>query len=82
MELLEVLRRVGRGEVASRCGTFGTLQVGLRDESVGSGVDGVLLSRDSWALGRNLGFILQLLEGSQQEGKGIEGRPLQLGLGE
>lgn len=60
----------GQRRGASRCGTFGTLQVGLRDESVGSGVDGVLLSRDSWALGRNLGFILQLLEGSQQRGEG------------
>ena len=51
-----------------RCGTFGTLQVGLRDGSVGSGVDSVLLSRGSWALSR--------------EGKEIEGRPLWLGLGE
>lgn len=53
-----------------RCGTFGTLQVGLRDGSVGSGVDSVLLSRGSWALSRNLDFILQPLESSQQRGEG------------
>lgn len=60
----------GRRRGVRRCGTFGILQVGLREGSVGSGVDSVLLNRGSWALGRNLDFILQPLESSQQRGEG------------
>lgn len=60
----------GQRRSVRRCGTFGTLQVGLRDGSVGSGVDSVLLSGGSWALSRNLDFILQPLESSQQRGEG------------
>lgn len=61
---------MGRGGGAGRCGTFGALQLGLRNGGLGSGVDGVLPSRGSWALARNLDFILQLLEGFQQRSEG------------
>lgn len=69
------LRCMGRGGGVRKYGIFGALQSHPHPVQLSSGMGlglgsgWYLAGRASWALTRNLSFILQMLEGSQQRRK-------------